>query len=352
MPDDRRFDRFSCTRRDLLKLGGAAAAASALSLVPLPTRATAEKGAGTAPVAGPGYVVKVHLPGMRGRWFPYPEAARVAVDRAVSTLAGESDPKQAWRRFLVPEDRVGIKINVLGGRMSATTKEVVDAIIESVRGADVPDSSILVFDQLGGNMRGARYAWQEKPGQLRVLNHEVMGFEPEWTTVEGGKGKLSKALTWSTAIINVPVIKDHDLAGVTCAMKNMVFGCVESPHLLHRNLHTVLPRLYARDEIRGRVRLTIVDGSFCLFDGGPKHNPAAHVTHDCIYAATDPVAIDAIALEVVEGLREKNGLRPLEAVGRPATYLALAAELGLGIADRKQIRLEAVELPAYVPPSA
>ncbi|MCP4605948.1 MAG: DUF362 domain-containing protein [Proteobacteria bacterium] len=341
-------------RREALKLGAAASAAGILGLNPLNSHAVDMQSGVPVLVSGPGHVVKVHMPGMRGRLFPHAEAAKAMVDKAVTTLAKETDLGRAWSKFIQKEDKVGIKINCLGGRFSSTMKEVVDAVVEGVRAVGVLDENIMIFDQFGGNMRGARYLWQDKPGRLRVINHDVLGYEKDWIRVEGCRGKLSKALTWSTAIINVPVIKDHDLAGagITCAVKNMVCGCVERPGLMHREIQTALPHFYAREEIRSRVRLTIADGSFCLYDGGPKHNPAAHITHDCIYASTDPVAMDAIALEVVEGLRKEKRLRSLDAVRRPATYLKLAEEIGLGIADREKIFLETLELPSFPGASA
>jgi len=338
-------------RRDAMKLGAAAASAGVLGL------ASGEASANEPPPAlkklraldmGPGHVVEVHKPGMFGRNFPHAEAAKEAVDKAVKTLAGELDLAKAWGRFVNRDDRVGIKINVLGGRLSATMKEVVDPIVEGVKLAGVPEENIMIFDQFGGNMRGARYAWQDRPGKLRVLNHEVFGFEEEYTRAEGGgKGKLAKTLTWCTAVINVPILKDHDLAGITCAMKNMVFGCVERPPMMHREIHTAMPHFYALEEIRGRVRLTICDGSFCLYDGGPKHNAKAHTAHDRIYATTDPVAMDAVCLSVVEGYRAENKYRTLDAVRRPATYLKLSEEIGLGIADMDRIRLQKVALPPF-----
>ncbi|MCK9461128.1 MAG: DUF362 domain-containing protein [Proteobacteria bacterium] len=352
----RRDDDILLGRRDALKLGlGAAAALGAIGLTRGAGAAPAQglaAGAGAAALTGPGHVVEVHKPGMRGRLFPYPDAAREAVHKAVTTLAGEGDLGRAFGKFVSPEDRVGIKINVLGGRLASTTKEIADAIVEGVRAAGVPDANIMIFDQFGGNMRGARYVWQEKPGQLRVINHEVLGYEDALTTCEGGgRGRLAKTLTWCTAVINAPVPKDHDTAGVTCAMKNMVFGCVERPPMMHQQIHTALPHFYALDAIRGRVRLVVCDGSFCLYDGGPKHNPSASVTHDRVYATTDPVAMDTIALEIVEKYRAENGLKTLAQVRRPATYLALAEEIGLGVADRGRIRLERIELPPYTPAS-
>ncbi|MBW2275894.1 MAG: DUF362 domain-containing protein [Deltaproteobacteria bacterium] len=338
------------SRRDAIKLGSAGVAAGVLTLT------TGSHAAPTAdplpiPGTGPGHVVKVHKPGTIGRWFPHSEAAKEMVDRAVTTLAGEDDLGRAWSKFVSKEDRVGIKINCLGGRFSSTMKEVVDPVVEGLRAAGVPDENIMIFDQYGGSMRGARYEWQDKPGKLRVLNNDALGYLKDFHKVEGARSKLAKTLTWTTAIINVPLLKDHDLAGVTCALKNMVFGCVEKPQIMHRDIHIGLPHFYALEEIRGRVRLNIVDGSFCLYDGGPKHNPKAHVRHETVYATSDPVAADAIALEVIEAEREAHKMRSLDRVRRPATYLALAQELGLGIADRDRINLETIELDPYEAPT-
>ncbi len=342
-------DKTRLNRREMLKLGAAASAVGLLG-VPLGFAAAKTEDEQPKPLGGPGYVVRVHKPGMRGRFFPHPDAAREMVEKAVTRLAGEDDLKKAWSRFIKAENRVGIKINALAGRFAGTMKEVVEPIVGGVRAAGVPDENIMIFDQYGGYMRAARFEWQEKPGKLRVINHAVLGYEETLTeSGGGGRGRLAKTLTWTTAVINVPVIKDHDLAGITCAIKNMVCGSVERPPLMHRRIHTALPHFYALDAIRGRVRLIICDGSFCLYEGGPKHNPGAMASHDCVYATTDPVAMDAIALEVVDDLRVRNKLRTLDQSGRPATFLKVAEEVGLGVANRARIHLETIELPAFVP---
>ena len=336
-------------RRDVLKLGAAASAAGLLG-VSMDTVASATPSIErTTPQSGPGNVVRVHKPGMRGRFFPHASAAKEMVEKAVTRLAGEDDIEKAWRRFIKADDRVGIKINALAGRFAGTMKEVVAPIVDGVRAAGVPDENIMIYDQYGGYMRAARFEWQQKPGKLRVINHAVLGYEKSITeSGGGGRGRLAKTLTWTTAIINVPVIKDHDLAGVTCAIKNMVCGNVERPPLMHRRIHTALPHFYALDAIRGRVRLILCDGSFCLYEGGPKYNPAAMASHDCVYATTDPVAMDAIALEVVNEFRSKNKLRPLDKCGRPATFLEVAEAIGLGVGTRDRIRVDSIELPAFV----
>jgi uncharacterized protein (DUF362 family) len=339
------------TRREAIKLGSAGMAAGVLTLAAGSSRAAPPADPLPIPGTGPGRVVKVHKPGTIGRWFPHGEAAKEMVDRAVTTLAGDDDLGRAWSKFVSKDDRVGIKINCLGGRFSSTMKEVVDPVVEGLRAAGVADENIMVFDQYGGSMRGARYEWQDKPGKMRVLNNDALGYLKDYHKVEGARSKLAKTLTWTTAIINVPLLKDHDLAGITCTLKNMVFGCVEKPQIMHRDIHIGMPHFYALEEIRGRVRLNIVDGSFCLYDGGPKHNPKAHLRHECVYASSDPVAADAIALEVIEAARAENKMRSLAKVRRPATYLGLAQELGLGIADRERIKLDTIDLDPFEAPT-
>ena len=332
-------------RRDLLKLGGAAAAAGALGLQSGAASGAASAPAASAPVAGPGHVVKVHMKGMRGGLFPDPAASRKMVDKAVSALTGESDPGRAWLKFVAPSDRVLIKVNCLGTRMLSTMKEVTFAVADAIREAGVPDANILVLDMFASNMMGGRYDQQPAANKMRVLAHKEGSYDKAWIEAGPAKARFSDLLLWSTAVINVPPIKDHDLAGVTCTLKNMTFGTVEKPHLNHPVVNETCAHLFAHEIIRSRVRLNIIDGSRVLYDGGPKFAGSAHVLHECIYATCDPVAMDAVAFEMIETLRAENGMRTLADVGRPAKFLQMAADLGLGIADRKKIHLETVEMP-------
>jgi uncharacterized protein (DUF362 family) len=333
-------------RREALKVGAAVVAGGALGLSP--DSATAGDGM-NAPVkvSGPGHLVKVHMPGMRQGLFPNPKAARTMVDEAVTTLAGETDPGRAWLKFISPADRVGIKVNCLGTRMVSTMREVAFAIADAVRDAGVPDANIVIIDMFASNMMGGRYEVRSNPSKMRIMAHKDHGYQKSWINSGPARLKFSDIFLWTTAIINVPPIKDHDLAGVTCNMKNMTFGVVEKPHVNHNTINESIPHIWALEEIRSRVRLNIIDGSTVLYDGGPKYNPRALVSHECIYATTDPVAMDAYALELIELLRAENGLSTLATVKRPAKYLKLAEEMGIGIATRDRINLQTVELPQF-----
>ena len=108
-------DKPRLNRREVLKLGAAASAAGLFGM-PLGSAAAKPGTEQPKPLGGPGYVVRVHKPGMRGRFFPHPDAAREMVEKAVTRLAGEDNIKKAWSCFIKAEDRVGIKINALAGR--------------------------------------------------------------------------------------------------------------------------------------------------------------------------------------------------------------------------------------------
>jgi len=339
-------------RREMLRhtaLGGAATALGIHASRGKPAVAAPAKLVHPVNVRGPGHVVRVHTPGLKQGFFPDPRAARAAVDKAVMTLAGEDDPGRAWLRFITPQDRVGIKINCLGTRMVSSMKEVVWAVADGIREAGVKDENIVIIDMFASNMMGGRYNQQHNKSKMRVFAHKEGTYQKSWVNAGPSRARFADVFLWTTAVINIPVIKDHDLAGVTCCMKNMTFGVVEKPHINHHIVNEAIAHLWALDEIRSRVRLNLIDGSSILYDGGPKYNRKALITHDSIYATTDPVAMDALAFELIEAKRAANGYKTLKDVGRSPDFLNLASEMGLGIADREKIALQTVNLPPVVP---
>jgi hypothetical protein len=82
-----------------------------------------------------------------------------------------------------------------------------------------------------------------------------------------------------------------------------------------------------------------------MADGGPLwKKPEFVVPHEAVYVTTDPVAMDALGWDLVEEARKKFSLKSLTDAGRIPAYIRAAADLGLGIDDRKQIRLREVTI--------
>jgi uncharacterized protein (DUF362 family) len=74
-------------------------------------------------------------------------------------------------------------------------------------------------------------------------------------------------------LINVPVLKDHDGTGITCALKNM-YGVIHNPNKHHPNVcNPNIADLNMLPEIRTRMRLTIYDATTVIYEGGPEYKP-------------------------------------------------------------------------------
>lgn len=299
------------------------------------------------PMSEPGRVVKVtHSRAMRDPnepgSDPESDVVHVMVDAALMAYAGTADIGEAWRRFIALDDRVMIKVNALGSPNMATNKPVVEAIVRGLQAMGLPSEQILIYDQYGNRMRRAGL----RPGG------DVLGAPVEFSRNQGygdtvdtpsGETRWARAIENVTAVINVPVIKDHDICGVTMSLKNMTHGVTEEPSRYHRRHRdegcTVHSDIYGQSMIKDKVRLIVCDGLRVLFDGGPQDNDAKEL-HNAIYVSTDPVATDTIGYDVVTDARSRNGKNTLEDDGRPCNWLAVCAAAGLGVHDREQIRVE------------
>jgi len=137
------------------------------------------------------------------------------------------------------------------------------------------------------------------------------------------------------------------ISGITFAMKNH-YGSISAPSLLHSNIGNAIAELNALPPIKDRTRLIIGDAlTACLKYRGSYPYWSSDWTGDSILVSFDPVAIDTMALQMLDRLLTDAG-------GSPASLLALrematsclesAAELGLGTDDPENIDLVEVNL--------
>jgi uncharacterized protein (DUF362 family) len=290
---------------------------------------------GWRPYAQAGRVVQVRHPNpLRAGVGMEPRAAGEMLDRAVQTLTGAPSAAEAWRKIIRPTDVVALKPNGLGGRFLATHKELLDATIESLLGIGVPPANIIVYEQFVPYMRACRVDSANVPQGVRVTVHRNRDAGSEWTSVLSGRTRYVRPLLDATAVIAFPLAKDHAISGVTGCLKNMTHGSITNPADFHR--HAASPQiaeLYAHEAIRSRVRLHVMDATRVLWHGGPQDAPDTRRTGDAIWVSTDPVAIDALLVQLVEMERRAHRLPTLVARGTPPSHVTAAAALGLGIAD-------------------
>ena len=142
-------------------------------------------------------------------------------------------PLEAWKKVVRPGEVVGLKVNCLGGRGNATHPELVEAITERLRQVGITE--IVIWDRQNSDLERARFKIAEHGSGVRCFGNDVMGFENDLSTFGKAGSLLCRTLTQvCDAVINLPVLKDHGIAGVTMALKSM-FGAIHNPNKYHSN---------------------------------------------------------------------------------------------------------------------
>jgi len=265
-----------------------------------------------------------------------PKRLEEALGAAVARAAGEATPTAAMRRLFKPTDVVGIKVNCLGGRGVSTRPEVALQLAAFLQAAGVPAERIYVWDRTDRELRAAGYVLSSVKG-VRVFGTDE---DFDLRLVEWGPSasRFDRVLAYElTALVSCSILKDHGLAGASLTMKNW-YGVIHNPNKLHDdNCAPFIPHLVACPMIHDKLRLNVVDGAIAQCHGGPARAPRWAWPYGGFLASTDPVAVDAVAHEVLETRRKEVGLPPLRTEGREPAHIAGASKLGLGTADLARI---------------
>jgi uncharacterized protein (DUF362 family) len=132
-------------------------------------------------------------------------------------------------------------------------------------------------------------------------------------------------------IVHLPTVKTHVFTTITGAMKNAFGGLLHRyRHWTHSVIHETLVDLLM-------IQQEIHPGLFALMDGtfaGDGPGPRAMRWHEknILLASADQVAIDAVSARL-------QGFDPLS-----LPFIRTAHELGLGIGDPRQIKIEGYDI--------
>lgn len=331
------------SRRNFLRQSLAGAALLCASGVTT-EQAAAEPIAGKPGVAGAkSKVVVARDAGLRGTDNKVDSSRMQALlDRAMQALFGHERAVEAWRKLVRPGETVSLKVNTLGGRGISTNVQLVAAICERLQEAGVKASDIVVWDRSSDEMERAGFHLAMGGERVQCYGTDRVGYEEELSAWGSVGGCLSKILTRrSSVLINLPVLKDHDGAGVTIALKNM-YGVIHNPNKYHPDgCNPYVADVNMLPEIRTRMRLTICDATTAIYEGGPGYKPEHCWDANSLLVSEDPVALDQTGWQMIERKRAAKGLKTLEAEKRAPRYIATAAdgEHRLGTNDPKRIAL-------------
>lgn len=262
------------------------------------------------------------------------------LDRALQSFYDRDSSLEAWKRLARPGEVVGLKVNCLAGKGISTNVQLVDAICERLQQAGIPAKDIVIWDRLNADLESAGFNLASRQGRIRCLGNDVLGYEEDLATFGGAASLLSNTLTrLCHAVINLPVLKDHGIVGVTMALKNL-FGAVHNPNKYHPNVgDPYIADVNMLGPIRQKVRLTICDATTAQYEGGPSYMPQWSWPFNGLIVARDPVALDYTGWQIIERKRAEKGMKSLKDSGREPRYIATAADRAhrLGTNDPKQI---------------
>ncbi|OGL43149.1 MAG: hypothetical protein A2W05_00155 [Candidatus Schekmanbacteria bacterium RBG_16_38_10] len=296
-----------------------------------------------------------------------PVVAREMVDRAVISLTGEKNIKDAWHNIfpnLKEKEIIGLKVNVTNSELP-THPQVAYAIADSLSESGVKKNNILIWDKLDRSLEKAGYIINDGNDGYRCFghNHKNIGYDKN-TRVRIPSVDLelylSKLLTeYSDYIINVPVLKNclnqsssgASKAGVTLSLKN-AYGYIPlgdgpyffKPEEVNAGIviqkmhdHTANPQiaeLNLHPQIRNKTKLVLCDAIMGICENGPFGPP--QFINNQIIASRDLVAHDTVGLGIIDKKAQEMG-KPLAA--EFAKHIKAAQDLGLGNSDMKNIKI-------------
>jgi uncharacterized protein (DUF362 family) len=269
-------------------------------------------------------VVRLHSPHVIRGLTLEPRHLREMLAQTLGALTGKSSMAEAWASILERGQVVGLKFNRSGQAALGTSPALADAVVESLLGAGWASHEIICI---------------EAPASVEAYYCTAKadpGYDREVTDFASGADRLATVLRQVDALINIPFLKTHNIAGFTSCLKNLSYGLIKHPARYHANgCHPFIADISALPAIRGKLKLCLVDALRVVFDGGPEPESDTVFSAGALMASVDPVALDAAGLILINDVRMGKGLAPVNTLpfasgGMP--YLARAHRLGLGIA--------------------
>jgi Domain of unknown function (DUF362) len=328
----------------------------------------------------PGRVIAIEHIGSIVAGKYQPNTIRQMMERGVTELTGAPAWQDAWRTMFEKGDVVGIKMSPVGGPDLCSDASVLHSILDGLNQAGVSNQNIIVFsryhDELiecGMDKWLAPGIRLEAPSQrYDEVQLDMGGYDEnqymEMALIKPGenlndphfrRSYVAKTVTQhANKIINLPVLKHHQSAGVTITLKNMSHGCVNNVNRSHLTptlnaCGVFIPSVVSLPVFRQKFVLQIVDAVKASYHAGPGGRAQFIWEPKTLYFGTDPVALDKTGWKVIDAKRQQVGMAPI-ALSKPdnvsrflncqVEHIEIAGQLGLGEFSDDKIQVKQVRL--------
>ena len=269
------------------------------------------------------------------------------LDAALRKMTGISTAQGAWKSLFLPSDTVGVKLNAIGGHLLSPSPAWALVLSRGLRQAGVDEKKIILWDRSSRELKEAGFLLNFDGRGIRCFGTDAQGVGYDPNLVENGSigGLLSRILTSLTnAQINLCLLKDHNLAGLSAALKN-VYGAIHNPNKYHGNHCNPYPAdLCALPQIRDRCRLVLCDALRVQYHGGPAFKSQWVEDYQGILVSRDPVALDFVAWRLLDQIRKVHGLPSLEQEGRAPLYVLTAGDSDHRLGKCRESDIEVFDL--------
>jgi uncharacterized protein (DUF362 family) len=269
------------------------------------------------------------------------EQYKLMLQLGLRSLSGEDDIKKSLRKY-IPAGVVGMKTNCLARKFNSTPIYLCDALGAILIEMGTEENDIIIWERTGRELEMAGYKLNASSFGKRCFGTDTngVGYSGDFYNSGDVNSLVTRILTEVVdSNINLPVLKDHSIAGLSAALKNL-YGAINNPNKWHgNNCDPFAAHIANFDPIKNKNKLTIIDAMRVQYNGGPGYDSRYVADYKGLIISDDPVAADRIGLEIVEHYRKLNNLPTLEKAVRPAKYLKSAEKLGLGVEDITKIEL-------------
>jgi len=276
-----------------------------------------------------------------------PSRIKTMLTRGFALLTDQSQTEAGLRTIFHEGEKIGVKINTLGGKKISTKPETSLALAETLVLGGHQKKNIILWDRTNRELKEAGYRLNTNGNDFRIFGTDTNGIQYGTQLVSHlNIGSLFSTIQtrYIQSSISLAILKDHGLAGVTGGMKNY-YGAVHNPNKYHDfNCNPFVAEIFDSAPIKQKHKLTILDALTVQYHRGPSYHAQWADNYGAFIFSFDPVAADYIGWKIIEKLRAEKGLPSLEEEQREPVYLKTAARMGLGKNSDENITIREEEV--------